>query len=532
MKKTVPLLSIIFCLNVSAQNTFQKAFGGIGAETGTCIQNTLDGNYIISGYTNSFTSPFRDAYLIKTDTAGNILWSATYGGGNDEVCYYVALVNTGGYVLTGATNSFGAGGNDAYLIRTDGAGNMVWSAVAGGQYDDYGWAVAQSADRGYLVSGFSETCLGGCSQGLLVKTDSSGTIMWTKLLGDSGFDALYGISRTSDNGFIVTGATSSNSFGSSDTWLIRLNAIGDTLWTRFYGTPFEESGAVARQTGDGGFIVTGDIHNAFNIHHASLLKTDSAGNLQWIKTFGTPDTTGGGEFGWDVHQLPDRGYILLGSTPNYGNSMQVFIVRTDSAGNMQWSKAYGGSQVDDPWYSILTADGGLAVTGATFSFGSGQSDIYFLKIDSLGYANGCNDSAIVPQEVTPVLQTGGGTIITTGVISSNPLMLSNNPSTAAINICQPVGINEKGFDVRNVHIYPNPFSESATIDFNTELRIKNAELKLYDLMGKEILVSEVLAPHSRLERGSLQSGMYFYRLTGDSGQGKKEIIGTGKIIIE
>src|SRR5258706_1245043 len=443
MKKIFSFLLLLPCIISSAQNTFQKAFGGSADETGTCIQNTLDGNYIISGYTTSFSAPFRDAYLIKTDTAGNILWAKTYGGSNDEVCYYVALANTGGYALVGGTKSFGAGENDLYIIRTDASGNVIWSAIAGGAYNDYGWSAVQTIDRGFLVSGFSETCLGGCYQGLLVKTDSAGTILWTKMLGGNGVETLNGIGRTTDGGYIVTGETSTNSFGSSDTWLVKLNANGDTLWTKSYGSANEESGAVVRQTADHGYIITGDIHNAFNIHHASLLKTDSLGNLQWAKTFGAPDTSGGGEFGWDVHQLSDRGYIMIGSTGAFNNSMQIFAVRTDSSGSMLWSKTYGGSSVDDPWYSALTPDGGFTVVGETQSFGSGQSDIYLLKVDSLGSANGCNDSAIVPEAVTPVLQTAGGTtIITGGILSNNPPMVTNNPATLSVNICQPLCTHE------------------------------------------------------------------------------------------
>src|SRR5258706_12667484 len=95
MKKIFSFLLLLPCIISSAQNTFQKAFGGSADETGTCIQNTLDGNYIISGYTTSFSAPFRDAYLIKTDTAGNILRSKTYGGSKHERFYYFGLAKYG-----------------------------------------------------------------------------------------------------------------------------------------------------------------------------------------------------------------------------------------------------------------------------------------------------------------------------------------------------------------------------------------------------------------------------------------------------
>jgi len=155
-----------------------------------------------------------------------------------------------------------------------------------------------------------------------------------------------------------------------------------------------------------------------------------------------------------------------------------------------------------------------------------------LKIDSSGFANGCNDSAIVPEAVTPVLQTGSGTTITTGPTGSNPLVVSNNPSTVETNICTPVGESEIIAGRSDLIIYPNPFSSSTTIVLNSELRIQNAELKLYDTFGREILVSRLQFPISLLERNNLKRGIYFYKVTGDKEAGAKEIIGTGKIIIE
>ena len=527
MKKITSLfISLLACFGISAQTTFQKAFGGALSETGTCIQNTPDGNYIISGYTTSFSAPDRDAYLLKTDASGNLLWSYTYGGASDEVCYYVSVCNDGGFILTGGTNSFGSGQNDLYLIRTDASGNLLWSSAAGGSYEDYGWFALQTTDHGFLVSGFSETCNGGCYQGLLVKTDSMGTVQWTKTVGGSGYEAFYGLDKTADGGYIVTGAASTNSFGSSDTWLVKLNATGDTVWTKYYGSATEESGAVVRQTSDGGYIVTGDIHNTFNVHHASLLKTDSVGTLEWAKTYGAPDSSGG-EFGWDVHQLADHGYIMVGSTPAFNNSQQVFVVRTDSSGDLLWSKIYGGPQPDDPWYSVPSADGGLAILGATESFGSGAWDIYMLKIDSSGSASGCTDSSIVPEVVTPVIQTGSGTIITTGMLTGNPLMVTNNPATIAINICPPVTVPEINLDESDIFIYPNPFSSHVSITIPGET-IRQVTIKIINILSQAVFSEEETNLKDGYKRivdlHSLKRGIYLLELNIDGKRKVKKIV--------
>ena len=527
MKKIIVLFfSLLACCCISAQNMFQKTFGAALSETGTCIQNTPDGNYIISGYATSFSAPFRDAYLLKVDAAGNLLWSKTYGGSNDEVCYYVSVCTDGGFILTGGTNSFGSGQNDLYLIRTDSSGTLLWSTVVGGIYDDYGWFALQTSDMGFLASGFSATCAGNCYQGLIVKTDSTGTVQWTKLFGGTGSEIFYGLDKTSDGGYIVTGYVSTNSFGSSDTWLVKLNAIGDTVWTKYYGSTTEESGAVVRQTADGGYIIAGDIHNSFNVHHASLLKTDSLGNLEWAKTFGAPGSSGG-ELGWDVHQLTDHGYILVGSTPSFNNSTQVFVVRTDSAGSMLWSKTYGGPQPDDPWYSVPAADGGFAIIGATQSFGSGDWDIYLLKIDSSGSASGCNDSSIVPEEVNPVLQTGRGTIITTGMLSIHPVMVTNNPATIALNICPPVAVPEINFDKNVMFIYPNPFSSHIRIAIPGQT-IRKLTIKIINTSSQTVFYKEETCLKDGYERiidlHSLMKGIYLLDINIDGKRRVKKIV--------
>ena len=200
--KTKPILlflilnSHFLILNCAFSQTFERTYGGTRSETGTCIQHTLDGNYIVSGMAASFTNGINDAYLMKINPQGNLLWSKVYGGTNDDKFYYVSDCSDGGFILTGSTNSFGNGSNDLLLVRTDLDGNLLWSNTYGGTGDDYGWYVLQANDGGFLVSGFTNSFGHGDFDGYLVKTNSTGALQWAKRFGGTKDDNLYGMSKT------------------------------------------------------------------------------------------------------------------------------------------------------------------------------------------------------------------------------------------------------------------------------------------------------------------------------------------------
>lgn len=436
--KQVFLTALACCLltSFSFSQQFQRTYGGTRSETATSIQKTLDGNYIMAGYSASFNNGFNDMLLMKTTTSGALLWSKWFGGSSPDIAYFVNTCSDGGFILTGSTASFGNGNTDVYLLRTDSDGNHLWSSAIGGSNIDYGWCVTETNDGGFLVSGSTQTFGAGGWDGYLLKTNSSGTLQWTKTIGGTNGDNLNGFNKTSDGGYILTGKTSTNSFGSSDTWLLKLDANCDTTWTKYYGSATEEAGSTVIETADGGFIITGDIHNAQNIHHASLLKTDSQGTIQWARTFGGSGTTGG-EFGFDVKQTTDLGYVLVGSTPAFGNSKQIFMVKADNLGTMQWAKTYGGSDQDDPWFFQVTADSGFAIAASTQSFGAGQYDVYLLKTDSTGSSNLCNELDVNPEIVIPPLSTRSGTTLGTGgnpVIAGTATLITPPLTT---DVCPP-----------------------------------------------------------------------------------------------
>ena len=198
-----------------------KTYGGSDLDQGRSVALTDDDCYVIAGTTHSFGSGLHDVYLIKTNSLGDTLWTRTYGGMYDEHGYSVIILPDGGYVIAGVTSSFGAGNDDAYLIRTDSAGDTLWTKTYGGAGNDNAHSVVQSSDMGYVLTGWTMSFGAGEDDVYIVKTDSLGNLLWTQTYGGGDYDYGYSISNTIDGGYIIIGSTASFGAGVYDVWLLK-----------------------------------------------------------------------------------------------------------------------------------------------------------------------------------------------------------------------------------------------------------------------------------------------------------------------
>jgi hypothetical protein len=184
---------------------FAKTYGGTDWDKARSVRQTSDGGYIVAGYTNSFGAGGYDFFLIKTDAYGNVQWAKTYGGTDNDWALSVQQTYDGGYIVAGLTSSFGMGGYDFFLIKTDENGNIQWAKTYGGTNEDWAYSVRQTSDGGYIVAGYTGSFGAGGYDFFLIKTDENGNIQWAKTYGGTDNDWARSVQQTYDGGYIVAG---------------------------------------------------------------------------------------------------------------------------------------------------------------------------------------------------------------------------------------------------------------------------------------------------------------------------------------
>jgi hypothetical protein len=301
--------------DANGDSVWARTYGGVELDDGYSVQQTSDGGYIVFGRTISFGAGENDYYLVKTDADGDTLWTRTYGGTSNEWGHSVQQTTDGGYILAGNSMSYGGGGYDArvYVVKTDANGDTVWTRAYGGTGWEEAYSVQQTTDGGYVVTGYTMSFGAGGYDIWLLKLDANGDTLWTRTYGGENWDCGYSGQQTADGGYIVAGYTESYGAGQSDVYVLKTDADGDTLWTRTYGGELRDYAESIQETADGGYIVAGYTEQyewgPFDLY---VVKTDANGDVVWTRTHGGTDSDGAS----CIRQTTDGGYIAAG----WGNS--------------------------------------------------------------------------------------------------------------------------------------------------------------------------------------------------------------------
>jgi len=234
-----------------------KTYGGIDYDYGYSVEETADGGFIIAGRTSSFGKGWRSAYFIRTDAGGDTLWTRAHGGWGKDEAYGITAMADGGYVATGYTESYGAGGRDIWLLRLDAAGDTVWTRTYGGAVDERGEDIRRTADKGFIIAGRSNSFNPPLHDMYLVRIDAAGDTLWTRTYGGAAMDHAYSVDQTLDGGFVVAGYTDSFGAGGRDAYVVRCDEAGDTLWTKTLGGASSDCGYSAEQIAGGGYMICG-----------------------------------------------------------------------------------------------------------------------------------------------------------------------------------------------------------------------------------------------------------------------------------
>ncbi|MCL0082281.1 hypothetical protein M1O14_00925 [Dehalococcoidia bacterium] len=315
---------------------WSRTFGGPERDCAYSVQQTADAGFIITGSTTRRCPSLRQFqlyryfWLVKTDPEGNKQWSQTFGGSESEGAYSVQQTADGGFIIAGETYSFGKGRSDFWLVKTDPQGNKEWSQTFGGPEEDRAYSVQQTACGGFILAGTTESFGAGKNDFWLVKTDPQGNKEWSRTFGGSWSEEARSVQQTACGGFVITGTTWSFGAGKDDFWLIKTDPQGNKEWSHTFGGPQRDTAYSVQQTACGGFIVAGQTAKA----HARapslrlmggvpptpitciwVVKTDAHGNIQWTQTFGTLREN---DVARSVQQTACSGFIIAGSTRSFG----------------------------------------------------------------------------------------------------------------------------------------------------------------------------------------------------------------------
>jgi hypothetical protein len=325
------------------------------------------------------------------------------------------------------------------LLKTDERGIQQWYRDFGGTSIEMGYSAQQTSDGGYIVAGYTMSYGSGVSDVYMVKTDTLGNQLWYRTFGGSSGDGAYSIRQTCDSGYIIAGFTCSYGNGNSDVYLIKTDSEGNQLWYRTFGGFYSEEGYCVQQTLDCGYVVVGyTCSYGAGSNDVYLIKTDSTGNQQWYRTFGGTHY----DYGWSVQQTNDSGYIIVGFTGSFGGGRNVYVIKTDSTGIQEWSQTYGGNNYDEGYCVKQTNDGGYIIVGQTFSYGAGSSDVYLIRLE-------CELNRLSINPCSDVQQTA----------------------------------NLRQFSLFSA--YPNPFNNKTSIKFELTEACKTS-LIVYDIKGHEV----------------------------------------------
>jgi len=377
------LLMFSLAIPVGASSTgWSQTYGGTENDGALSLLQTSDGGYAMVGYTCSFGAGEDDFWLIKTDETGNMQWNRTYGGTGTDIAICLVETSDGGYALVGYTESFGAGSNDFWFVKTDEAGNMQWNRTYGGTKGDYAFSLVETSDGGYTIAGYTRSYGAGRDDFWLIKVDSSGNAEWNQTYGGWDDDGTIFLVQTSDGGYALAGMTESFGPANDNFWLIKTDSSGNMEWNQTYGGTNGDYGFCLVQTSDGGYAMAGSTASlGAGNHDAWLVKTDAFGNMEWNKTYGGADADGCSS----LVQTSDGGYVLVGSTMSFGAGDDDFwLIKTDESGNIRWDRTYGGAGADIAASLVATSDGGYAIAGYTFPDGAANSDAWLIKTDEQG----------------------------------------------------------------------------------------------------------------------------------------------------
>lgn len=321
----------IFKTDAFGNLLWTKTYGGTKPDFPYHMLATNDGNYFLVGYSQSYGGGDMDILLQKIDPDGNEIWLKTYGGWGNDYARDVIATSDGNYVIVGSSNSQSTTGQNANLIKIDPAGNEIWNKTYGGPANDHGCIVKQCSDGSLIMLGQTFSYGVGNGDAWLVKMNSNGDTTWTKTIGGPLNDEGISLTVNSDDSFTFIIRDSSNAGKDIDTRVIKTSSTGSIIWDKTYGGDRKDTPKMIQPTSDGGYII-GAISRSFGWINPDMwiLKLNSMGDTTWTRHYGGSNN----EHCYVVRELADGSYIAVGKATSFGPTMDPILLKINSNGTL------------------------------------------------------------------------------------------------------------------------------------------------------------------------------------------------------
>jgi hypothetical protein len=481
------LMAILMnCSIAFAQIKFEKIYGGDGYDYAYSVIQMYDNGYAVAGATSSHGLGGTDAYVMKTDSLGIVKWYKTFGGINIDRFYSINTTADSGLIVAGYTNSFGAGGYDLLLVKLDKLGNQQWQKTYGGSNWEFAYSAQQTVDGGYIVSGGTYSFGAGDEDFYLVKTDALGDTVWTKAFGLNNEEEAKSVKQTSDGGYVMTGHTKSFGDLTGDVYTVKTDGNGDTLWTNVYQGLQSDLGYDILESYTGQFIIAGKSKSVgLGNYDGILLKLSATGANDILGSY--CGTTDGGTDDDGFHSICETAagrFAILGYTYSFGfgqgtNDFTMYV--TNPVNGFHYG-SFGGTGSETGHCIRNTKDGGYIICGNSTSY-STLDHVYLIKTDS------------------------------NGVSSANVISIDT-------------GIKDSYANNSKINTYPTPASEYLTVDLS-QLDANKLTVTIFNLLGEEVYHHEINNPSERKETinvSNLTNGVYFITVYSETETYSKKII--------
>ncbi|MEW6413222.1 MAG: hypothetical protein AB1483_12250 [Candidatus Zixiibacteriota bacterium] len=369
---------------VSDQVTWYTNVGTEGMDYATDIAAANDGGFVIVGRTDNYPAILRDAFVAKVDGSGDVVWQRLIGGNYYDWANAVTATSDGGFVAVGHSQTSDTAVGDTYIFKVDNEGNLIWENRIAGDGFDEAVDVVETADGGFVATG---NCDAGTTRSILLfKVDSDGKLVWQKSLGNSDYAWANAIALAPDNDLMLIGHSASTWDYAQQYYVLRVNSTGELIYEKLINTETGLGCFDIASTGDGGFVILGrsryfDQTTYEEFRDIYLMKIDAAANVLWDEVIDVGDDDLCGK----VSVLSDGGLALVGTTDDYSDGLPRYthVIRTSGNGTVLWKQSFA---LDNRIYGeavVPCSDGGMTIAGSVYLPESGY-DAFVMKIDANG----------------------------------------------------------------------------------------------------------------------------------------------------